>query len=67
MDGAPVRQVSAALSVALTALHDHYATKPLDVLWTAYRRELKAEADRRKRHANVRKDIADLPQLFIAV
>jgi hypothetical protein len=66
-DLAKEQQAQAALSAALTALHDRYATKSLDALWTAYRRELKAEAARRKRHVKVRKDIANLPQLFIAV
>ena len=61
------QQAQAELSAALTALHDRYATKSLDALWTAYRRELKAEAARRKRHVKVREDIANLPQLYIAV
>ena len=66
-DSAKEEQAQAALSAALTALHDRYATKPLDALWTAFHRELRAEAARRKRHVNTRKEIADLPQLFIAV
>lgn len=66
-DSAKEQQAQAALSAALAVLSDGYATKPLDALMTAYRRELKAEAARRKRHVSVRKDIADLPQLFIAV
>ncbi len=61
------QQAQAALSAALTALHSRYVTKPLDALWTAYRRELKAEGARRKRHVDARKNVADLPQLFIAV
>jgi hypothetical protein len=61
------QQAQAELSAALMALRDRYATKSLDALWTAYRRELKAEAARRKRHVKVRQDIANLPQLFIAV
>lgn len=60
------QQAQAALSAALKTLHNRYATKPLDVLWAAYRRGLKAEVARRKRHVDARKLIADLPQLFIA-
>jgi hypothetical protein len=66
-DSANEQQAQAALSGALTVLHDRYAAKSLDVLWTAYNRELKAEAARRKRHADARKQVADLPHLFIAV
>lgn len=66
-DSAKKQEAQAALSAALTVLRDRYATKPLDALWAAYRRELKAEAARRKRHVDARKGIADLPQLFIAV
>jgi hypothetical protein len=40
--------------------------KSFATLQREYRHELKAEAERRKRQADVRKDIADLPQLFIA-
>ncbi len=54
------QQAQAALSAALTALQSRYVTKPLDALWTAYRRELKAEVARRKRHVDARKNIADL-------
>lgn len=54
-----------APSAALTALHDRYVTRPLDDLWAAYRRELKAEATRRKRHEKSRKNIAALPQLYL--
>jgi hypothetical protein len=59
------QEAQAALFAALTALRDRYVTRPLDGLWAAYRRELKAEATRRKRHEKVRKDIAALPQLYI--
>jgi hypothetical protein len=52
---------------ARAVLGERYAAEPLDRLWAAYRAELDDEAARRERHANVRKAIADLPQLFIAV
>jgi hypothetical protein len=66
-DSAREQQAQAAYSAAGTALADCFDRKSLAALRTSYRRELKAEADRRKHHENIRKNIADLPQLFIAV
>ena len=66
-DSAKVQQAEAKLRIALKELCDRHATKSLDTLRRAYYRELKAEAERRKRQADARQVIADLPQLFIAV
>jgi hypothetical protein len=66
-DSAKVQQAEAKLRAALKQLRDRHATKSFATLRRAYSRELKAEADRRKRQADARRDIADFPQLFIAV
>jgi hypothetical protein len=66
-DSSKVQQAEANLRAALKQLGDHHATKSFATLRRAYSRELKAEADRRKRQVDSRRDIADLPQLFIAV
>jgi hypothetical protein len=66
-DSAKVQHAEAKLRAALKQLHDRHATKSFASLGRAYSRELKAEADWRKRQADARRDIADLPQLFIAV
>ena len=60
-------EAKATESAALAVLRDYYAAEPLEQLWAEYRAELADEAARRERHVSVRKAIADLPQLFIAV
>lgn len=62
--------ISAALRASWFTLDEALAElgdEPLMFAEAAFLAEVQAEADRRKRHREVRKALADLPQLFIAV
>ena len=48
-------------------LEQHGITQTADDLYEVLKDECRAEAERRQRHAQARRAIADLPQLFIAV
>jgi hypothetical protein len=71
--GRPTTIVVSASAAARAEWHELDTTladlgsEPLSIAESCFRAEIQAEVERRRRHTDARKALADLPQLFIAV